>query len=253
MGILSSIFNPATGTPSNGAAPPPNFNQQSQAAPGAPIQPVAPTAEELAAAAKAANPTSALDEFIPLWQNATTPDGKPLPPTVDPLSQPIYNFDQAKLAESASRMDFMSGVDPAKVQSALSGNAVDFAAVINQAVQSAVIGVTTQSGRLINDAVINNNRRITNSIPSQVRQTQLLESTQDHPVFSHAAVQPLVNALKQTEFQKNPNKPVAEIEATVSNYLLGLVAAMQASSPEATKVAATKAAAEPDYSWVYNN
>lgn len=242
MSFLSSIFNPASGTPGNGAAPLPNPALGATPAP----QPT-PNPAPAPAPVVPPSPTSELDKFTAMWQNATTSDGKPLPPVVDPLTQPIFNFDPAKIQESASKMDFTTGIDPAVAQKALSGDVTALSDVINSAVRAAVVGMTLSNGRLINDAVVSNNQRVANSLPTHIRQTQLLDSTLDNPVFNHPAVQPLVTAMKQTEFQKNPNKPVAEIEAQVANYFKGLAIALQATDPANVSAAAKVKSGETDW------
>lgn len=220
MSFLSAIFPTSTGTAHNGPQPP--------APPAAPPAAAAPAAP----AAPAAAPASPLDSFAALWQTPTTADGKPAGLPVDPLAQPIIQLDPAKVQEAASKLDFTGNIPPERITQALSGDPAALSAVINQAVQNAVVGLTINQGNTLNQALQTNNTRFTSSLPTQIKKVQLSDTLSDNPVFQHPAVAPLVQALKQSQFAKNPNASVAEIDATVGQYLAGLATAMQDASPE---------------------
>ena len=125
MSFLSSIFPSSSGTPVNAGntgIPPatPLAGQQAPApAPAAPTIPTPPAA-----------PASPLDQYAALWQSATNADGKPIAPSADPLGQPIFNFDPTKITESASRMDFTTGIPAETIQKALGGDAAAFAEAV---------------------------------------------------------------------------------------------------------------------------
>jgi hypothetical protein len=170
------------------------------------------------------------------------------------LRQPLFNVDPTRVAESANKLDFLSSVNPDLVTKALGGDPAAFADVINSAVRQAVVGITVNQGQLLNSALAENNQRITSSLPNQLKQVQLNEVGSDNPVFSHPAVAPLVTALKQTAYQKNPNASVGEVNQLVNNYLSGLAVAMQDASPEAVKQKqqAAKTAGEQDWSSLFS-
>ena len=237
MSFLSSLFNPATGTPANGGAPvAPTQGAPAAATPAVPATPAAPAA-----------PVSPLDQFTSMWQTPLNADGKPQAPAVNQLAQPIFNFDPAAVTASAAKMDFMSGIAPETIQKALSGDPAAFADSINQAVRQAVVGMTMSQGQLINQAVVANNDRVTAAIPNQIKQAQLREVDTD-PVFSHPAAQPLVASLKQMAFARDPNASPAEINTMISNYLKGFATAVTENSPEAQKTKAATVAGEQDWS-----
>lgn len=242
-GFLSSLFNPASGTAHNGPQPTPAPAPAAAAAP-APVAPAAP------APAPAAEPTalSALDSFSALWQTPTTADGKPQPPAADPLAQPLFNLDPTKVTESANKMDFMAGVDPTKIQTALQGDANALAEVINGAVRNAVVGLTLNNGNTLNQALIANNQRVATALPSHIKKVQLMDTQPENPVFNHPAVSPLVNTLKQFALAKNPTASAAEIDASIQGYLGGLATALHDTSPEVVKAKQQTAAKEPDWS-----
>lgn len=245
-GFLSSLFNPASGTAHNG--PQPGAAPAPAPAPAAPAPaPVAPPAPAPAPVDPNAQALSALDSFKSFWHNPTTADGKPAPLPADPLAQPLFNLDPAKVMESANKMDFMAGVDPAKIQTALQGDVAAFADVINGAVRNAVAGVTINQGNTLNQALIANNQRVASTLPTHIKKVQLMDQPSDNPVFEHEAVQPLVNTLKQFALAKNPQASASEINAQISGLLAGLGKAIHETSPEAVKQ--QQAASSKDQDW----
>jgi hypothetical protein len=242
MSFLTSIFNPATGTPANGAPAP--------AAPAAPVAATPPAAPTVPAAPAA--PVSPLDQFTKLWQTPTNADGTPKQVPTNQLNQPIFNFDAKAVSESASKMDFTSSIAPETIAKALSGDASAFAAALNQAVQTAVVGMTLNQGQLINQAVTANNARITDSLPTHIKRAQLNDAESSNPVFDHPAAQPLVQSLKQMAFAKDPSASPTEINKMVADYLTGFATAVNENSPAAIQQKATVAKGEQDWSSFLN-
>ncbi len=239
MSFLTSLFNPATGTPSAGGRSAPTPAPAASPAPAIPAAPAPGTPEP--------SFTSELDKFKSMWQTPTTDDGKPAPTPVDPLSQPVFTLDKQKVLESASKMNFTGDINPELLQKALGGDGNALAAIIDGAVRNAVAGVTLSQADLLNQALLTNNQRVTAALPTHINRTTLLNSQTDDPVLSHPAVQPLLTALKQTAFARNPNAKPADIEAEVHNYIRGLAAAVVDSSPEKIKQQQQKQAGEVDW------
>lgn len=243
MGFLTSIFNPGTGVAHNGPQP---------AAPSAPAAPTAAPAPAPAPAAPELTPEqqalSQLDTFKTLWQTPTTADGKPAPLPQDPLRQPIFNLDPNKVVESTGKLDFLAGVPQDKIQSALGGDVSAFAEVLNSAVRQAVAGVTISNGQVLNQALLENNSRLTSTLPTQIKKVQLMEEDGSNPIFEHEAVQPLVNSLKQMAFARNPNASPADIKKEISGYLTGLATALTETSPTKVQQRQQQARSEQDWS-----
>lgn len=242
MGLFANMFNTGTGIAHNGPQPP---------APPAPA-PAGPPAAPAPAPAPAEPQTavSHLDAWTSLWQNPTTEDGKPAPMPVDPLRQPLFTLDPAKIAESAGKMDFTGNIPPetlARMTAGGADSAAAFQEALNIGIRNAVIGLTVNQGNLVNQAVLENNTRISGALPSHIKKVQLLELGSDDPVMSHPAVQPLVNSLKQMAFAKDPNASPAEVNKQVSEYIRGMGAALQETDP--TVVAAKKTAAKGEQDW----
>lgn len=238
MSFLGNIFPSASGTPANGGAAP-AVTQAAipvQATPVAGATPAAPV-----------TPTSPLDQFTKMWENPTTPDGKPQSLPVDPMKAPIFNFDAAKITESANKMDFASSIPPELFTKALGGDAASLADIINQSVRNAVVGLTINQGNLINQALLTNNDRLTAHLPSQINKVKLMEP-EDNPVFSHPAAQPLVQSLKQMAFAKDPSANPAAISKQVSDFLMGFATAVHDTSSPQVAQANAAAAGQTDWS-----
>lgn len=240
MSFLSSIFPASSGTPHNAGSS--TIAQPTVPVAPAPVTtaPAVPAAPEVPAA-----PVSPLDQFKVMWETPRNADGTPMAPSTDTLSQPLFNFDPAKVADTASKMNFAGAIPQETITKALSGDATAFAEAINKAVQTAVVGMTMNQGQLINQAVVANNQRLTAEIPTHIKKAQVLESTAENPVFSHPAAQPLVNSLKQMALARNPGASAAEINKQVSDYLVGFSAALTESSKPA---APANAPGEQDWS-----
>lgn len=239
MSFLSSIFSPSSGTPANGGAPAPALAAAPAAPATPPAAPAAPAAE--------ASPTASLDAFTSLWQTATNADGTPKAPAADPTKAPIYNFDAAKVVESANKMDFAGSVAPELFTKALGGDPLALADIINQSVRQAVVGMTMSQGQLINQAVATNNERFASVLPQHINRAKLMEAD-DNPVFSHPAAQPLVQSLKQMAYAKDPNASPAAISKQVSDYLAGFAAAMTEASPQRQAEVTQAKAGQTDWS-----
>lgn len=250
-GLFSNFFNPATGGGTAHNAPQqrpgqtnlPQANPQNVLSPNnqqVPPQVQTPKEPETAA--------SRMDKFTEMWQTRKNDKGEPVAPAADPLRQPIFNFDATKIQASADQMDFTDGVDPELVTKALGGDAVAFSDVINQAIRSAVVGMTLNSGNLINTALASNNERITSQLPTHIKKHQLQESSpDDNPVFNHPAAQPLVQTLKQIALAKDPNAKVSDINAQISQFLTGLSEAVLESDPARVKAKAKTTPPEQNF------
>jgi hypothetical protein len=245
MSFLSSIFPSNTGVSHNGG----NSVQAAALTPAAPATPATP-ATPAAGTETQTTPTSHLDQYAALWQTPTSADGKPVAAPADPMSSPVFNFDPRAIQTSASKMDFTAGLAPDLATKALGGDATALSELINGAVRNAVVGVTLSQGNLINQAVATNNERVTQALPRHIKSVQLMETPNENPVLDHPAVQPLVGALKQMAFAKDPNASPAAVAKMVNDYISGLGTALHEQSPTtvAAKAAASKAAGEQDWS-----
>lgn len=240
MGFISNLFPASSGVAHNGPQP------------AAPIV-AAPALSVPAAAAPAAAPVTAvshLDSYKTLWETPKNEDGTPAAIPADPLRQPVFNLDEKKILASTSKMDFTAGLNPdtlAKITAGGPDAAAAFAEALNHGIRQAVSGLSISQGQLINQALLENNQRISSSMPQQIKRAQLQDIGED-PVLSHESVAPLVTSLKQMALAKNPNASAADINAQVAGYIRGIGAAVADTSPEATAARAVKAKGETDWS-----
>lgn len=198
--------------------------------------------------AASAPPASPLDAFNDLWQTRTTSDGKPIAPAVDPLTQPVFSLDSAKVLASAKQIDYLAGIPPENVTSALGGDVQAFMNVINGAIANAVAGVTVSQGNTINQALLANNQRVSSVLPDHIKRAQLHSNVEENPVFSHPAVAPLTKTLKEFALAQNPNASVSEIDTKIKGYLSGLATALNEQSPAAQQQRKAAAKQETDFS-----
>jgi hypothetical protein len=146
-------------------------------------------------------------------------------------------------------MDFTAGI-PAETLAKIGAGGPEAAAAFQEAlnigIRQAVAGLSVSNGQLLNQALLENNQRITSTMPTHIKKAQLMD-VGDDPVMSHPAVAPLVTSLKQMAFAKNPNASAEEINSQVSGYLRGLGVALQDTSPEAVAAKAKATKGEQDW------
>ena len=243
MSIFGSIFGGSNGgiAHSSGGsaqlppAPAPQVGEQQTAAP-------AP------AATPAQQQSSSLDSLKAFWDTPKDAEGKPVAAPVDPTASDIFNFDPAKVTESAGKLNFTANVDPEMVSRALGGDQQAFMDVINKATQNAFAAATLNTGKLINQGHATNNQRFSSTLPTHIRKVQLEQTETSNPILQHAAAQPLVAALKSMAFSKNPNANPADVTRQVEALMVGLGTAIADATPEGTQRKEAAKAGEADWS-----
>lgn len=226
------------------------------AANGAP-QPAVTTAPPAAATAATqqtvttpTEPSSPLDTHKTFWDNLKDAQGKEITPAADPTTQSIYNFDPAKVSESAKNLNFVGNLPAELITEALGGGekaAPALLALINQATQNAVAAMTVQTGKLINDGITTNNERVRSTLPRHIKQVQLDQTSPDNPVLSHPAAAPLVAAMKKAAFSRDPNADPAAVTKAVESLLTDFAAALTENSASAVASKAQAAAGTTDW------
>lgn len=234
-------------------------------APAAAPAPVAPATAPIpgAPAPVAGAPTPAEAPSDPLaglaaiWQTPNGADGKPIQIVnpLDALQQAPITADPTKVTEAIGKLDFAKGITPdmiTKIQTGTPEEAtLNLAALINSAVRQAVTGVTLSQSELVNSALGKQRDAFQAALPTMLRRQQLMDSRSDDPVLSHPAVQPLINALKATVFNKNPNANPGDVDKTVTDYLRGLTAAMNTDPEKKKKQDAANSSQTQDWdSWM---
>lgn len=228
-------------------------NSGGSAAP-APAPVVAAPAAALAgtpAAAPVAAPApagSSLDALTSFWDTPKNADGTPAAPAADPTQQAVFTLDLNTVTESSRKLDFTGGLDPELATKALAGDPAALMSMMNHVAQNAVAAATVNSGNMVNRGVATGASRINGALPSQIKKVQLSQAESTNPVLQHPAAQPLVDALRNMAFAKNPDANPADVARSVEALLVGLGTAMADSTPAATQARQAKAAGEQDWS-----
>ena len=244
MGVMDRLFGSAGGgTGNNGPQPAP--------LPAAPVAaPVAATPAAPSPSAAPAVPDSPLDAFATFWQTPVGEDGKPRAPAVDPLTLAPITLDATKISEQIAGLDFTGDIKP-ELLTAFVGEdqakQVAFRELLNAVGQAGFKAATLNTGHMVNNAVLANNKAVTGHLATSIRRTQLADTPIDNPVLQHPAAQPLVIALRQAAQNRDPNASPAEVAKSVDNLFMGLAEALQATTPAAKAVAATAASNKVDW------
>lgn len=215
MSILNSVANIFRNT------------QQTVAAPAAPLANVNPGADPAIVPAPGTSketPPNPLDEMAALWQ--TDPKSTP---AVDPLSTPLFNTDPAKIAAAANKIDFMRNVPQDLMAKALAGNDPQaLVQLMNTVAQQTLATATQLNAATIEQATQRNNSRITDALPSRVKQIQLDSMQPEHPVLQHPAAQPFLQLVRSQIQMKEPTLSPAEINRKAEAVLAGFAGQLTA-------------------------
>lgn len=190
-------------------------------------------------------PANPLDAFNTLWQ--TDPKAKP---AVDPLAQPLLNTDQKAIQDAAAKMDFVSQLDPALVQKAMSGqDPAAFIQVMNSVAQRTMASAAQLTTATVEQATSKNNQRIQQVLPGKIKEANIAATVPENPALAHPATQPLLQLVRSQLQMKHPEMSAqqitAEAERTLSTFASQIVV------PPAAEVKATQQTAGTDWdTWV---
>lgn len=249
MSLLSSIFGGQGGI-AHGAG-----GSQPVAAPAAAPAPalqtgtnpgmVADVTQQSADTTK--SPSSQLDGLKAFWDTPKDAEGKPIAPAADPLAASLFTLDPAKVQEAAGKLDFTQGISTEQVAAALGGDASALMALINKSAQNAFTAATLNTGNMVNQGVATNNDRFKATLPTHLKKVQLSQVESTNPVLAHPGAAPLVEALKNMEFSKNPNANPQDVQRKVEQYLTQFGGALVEADP--VNVAAKKQATAGETDW----
>jgi hypothetical protein len=182
-----------------------------------------------------------------MWQTPVNDKGEPIQAPANPLSQPLFQNDPAKITEAAKRLDFTAGIDPAVATKALGGDVASLMELINSSTQNAFVAAAQYSTGIANQGLLANNQNLLAAIPGQIKQAQLKETASENPVLNHPSVAPIITDLKRLALQRDPSLTAAEVAAQVDTYFKTIVGAYQESTPEAKQRQSAVAASETDW------
>lgn len=161
-------------------------------------------------------PANPLDSFSNIWQ---TPDNGGNPPA-DPFAAPLLNSDPNKIAQAASKMDFLSKVPPDVMQKAMSGNDPQaFLQVMNFVGQQSLAAATQLAAATTEHSHQRNNQRMLAALPAQIKNAQVASLTSENPVLQHEAAQPMLKLIRSQIAQSDPNLNPQQIQKRAEEYL----------------------------------
>ena len=189
---------------------------------------------------------SPLDTFKDVWQTPTNaqPDQTPAM---------FANVDQAKLMESARKVDFAKAISSEQLQAITAGGEGAVAALA-QAMNNVAQTVYAQSAfattKIVDQALTRAQESFDSRLPNLVKKLSVNENLQDqNPLLSNPALTPLVSALSEQLVRKNPNATSAEIQQQVNDYFAAIGTSFAPKPPETpASRAAAKAAKQEDWS-----
>jgi hypothetical protein len=191
--------------------------------------------------------SSHLDSMAALWQTPVGADGKPIAPQGDPLAQPIFNFDPAKVHEQVATLDFTTKISPELLGKAASGDVDALRDALNQVARQTLAGSTINSGRLINDGFTTYSRNVDQALPGRIKSLRLQDATSENPILSHPAVKPMVAGIRHMIMQKLPHASADEIQAATEEYFTNIGAAFTAKDAQSQKAALQKTEDNTDW------
>lgn len=161
---------------------------------------------------------SPLAGFADLWK------ADPNNTQVTPSLVPSFNLDHKGLMESASKVNFVSHIQPELVAKAMAGDAEAFLSVINQASQFGYASATATTGELVKQSLGKAQNVLQDSVlPSALRQQAISQAlNESNPVFQSPAVAPMLGMLKTQLAAKYPTASPQEIAAHATQYLAGM-------------------------------
>jgi hypothetical protein len=191
---------------------------------------------------------SPLDQFADLWNtdpNAATTNG-----------QPLFNVNQEQLLAAARTQDFKKFITPEQLQAISQGgeSAMNaFASALNEVSQQSFAMNALATTKLIEGAMGRNNTNMEAKLPGIIKQHGFSDSLRaENPAFSHAAAQPIIQALQQTLVTKYPNATQAELRTMATQYLGSFADAVKPAPTVTPPGRTTNAAGETDWSSFLN-
>lgn len=164
---------------------------------------------------------SQLDSFKDLFKLPTDDKGNVVSSS-NPLAEPLFAIDPAKVKEAASKMNFASGVDPATAQKALQGDVQSFMDVINSVAQAGFAAAFQANAGITETAFNKNNARFESALPDRIRATQIKQTAIKHPALNHPAATVMIDSLKSTIAQTNPTLSPERVADMAENYVIAM-------------------------------
>lgn len=158
---------------------------------------------------------TALDSHADLFKV----DDKNKQDQADP-NAPFFTSDPEKMREAISKMNFMETPEQQQLaQQALKGDPQALMNLLNNTMQGAFGKMVQFNSAMSEQTARASMDRALSQLPAHVREMQTTEALQNvNPVFTHPAMKPMVDMIRQQYVKKNPNATAAEIAKMVNGY-----------------------------------
>lgn len=207
-GSAPAAVQSANGMPANGQAP--NISNPAQGNGQNPNQQTQQT-----------GPANPLDSFTSLFTppaaDPNNPQAKPATPGYDGF---LGQWDSKVVSERANQLDFTRGIDPTIMESAMKGDQNAFAQVMNHTARQAFMAAAQAGHGFADRAVKTGLDKFGTGLDDRIRDYSVRSQNvaTDHPVLSHPAMQPMVNAVKMTIAQNDPKLTPEQVAQKTAQY-----------------------------------
>jgi hypothetical protein len=176
------------------------------------------------AAAGGGEAQSPLEPFSKLWENVEGAKS-----TAVDYDAPYFTTDMNSLAKQADGIDFVKNIPGFKElgTKVLAGDVDAFAQVLNAVARGALTQSVSVGTRLSESAVKNYNKRLQQDLPEKFRGFGARSQALDNPAFSHPAVKPIVENVRNQVMAKNPNLSAEQVNEQVVAYMEAMQSAFQ--------------------------
>lgn len=172
-------------------------------------------------------PGSQLDNFKDIFKLQVDAQGNPIAPS-DPLAKPITQFDAKKFGEATKNMNFAGGISQEQLTKAMSGqDPAAFLDVLNTVARNGFQAAMHLNVNALETGFTNFKQNFDEALPSRVRNLQISQAAPKHPALQHSAVAPVIEALKMSIGQANPNLHPSQVADIAENYLIAMNKDMQ--------------------------
>lgn len=232
MSIFDTLFGsstaPAATAPEGTSAP---------AAPAAPAASTTSTAEGASTSQDAAKENkSPLDQYTELWKNDPTKKAD--------QSSTVFNVDQQKLLEAASKVDFTKAITPdmlAAIKAGGEGANEAFIDAINKVSQLNYAQSTLAASKIVEQALAQAEVKFAERVPNMIKRQQASDSLiTANPALSHPAAQPIIYAIQHQMAAKYPDATPTELQRMATEYLENFANLAMPKKPETTKSQSVK-------------
>ena len=188
-----------------------------------------------AAAGTAAQSGSPLDNYLAIWQNAST--GQDQKQQVNQLQADVVPLGAEQLQalqQKVSTVNFLGGVNPEVITAALGGDANAFSSVINSAVQQALLQSVRLNGAMINGGFRSRTAAIMDAVPQHVQQALTISQIrQDNPIFNNPAARGILGALESNLAANHPDMTPQQASQVAQRFLQDFASELGGKQPEA--------------------